>query len=108
MQAGAGAELVGAATLAPSCGSPAPTLTSKGFPEPTTISLPSSRPTSTWLRSLVTATLRMGTFMGRGGAAGCSLEGQSAEGVTADGFAASTWLSLLSSLGGLRPHLKEG
>lgn len=50
-------------------------LTSEGCPAPTTMSLPSSRPTSTWLRSLVTATLRMGTFMGRGGAAGSSLEG---------------------------------
>lgn len=54
---------------------PALILTSEGCPAPTTISLPSSKPTSTWLRSLVTATLRMGTFMGRGGAAGSSLEG---------------------------------
>lgn len=54
---------------------PALILTSEGCPAPTTISLPSSRPTSTWLRSLVTATLRMGTFMGRGGAAGSSLQG---------------------------------
>lgn len=57
--------------------SPAPALvlTLAGCPAPTTISLPSSRPTSTWLRSLVTAMLRMGTFMGRGGAAGSSLQG---------------------------------
>lgn len=71
-------EGVGSAELSP----PAPfkahsalILTSEGCPAPTTMSLPSSRPTSTWLRSLVTATLRMGTFMGRGGAAGSSLEG---------------------------------
>lgn len=48
-------------------------LTPEGCPAPTTISLPSSRPTSTWLRSLVTDTLRTGTFMGRGDTAGCSL-----------------------------------
>lgn len=63
-------------TLPPCCKAhPARILTSEGCPAPTTMSLPSSSPTSTWLRSLVTATLRIGTFMGRGGAAGSSLEG---------------------------------
>lgn len=43
--------------------------TSSGLPAPTTMSLPSSSPTSIWLLSLVTDTLRIGSFSAKGLAA---------------------------------------
>ncbi len=44
-------------------------LTSSGFPAPTTMSLPSSRPTRIWLLSFVTDTQRTGTFRAKGATA---------------------------------------
>lgn len=47
--------------------------TCSGLPAPTTMSLPSSRPTRIWLLSFVTDTQRTGTFRAKGPAAGFKL-----------------------------------